>query len=397
MWITSSWPVGIIAAGPAAQRRGELLEPAQVGGAGQRVDQPAVAVPHLDEPELRDVTRDRRLDGVDPLLAQRLGELGLGREVPLLDEPQDRALPLEPGRHASTSRSSRSPRSASSARDRQRRREAQRRLAGGADEQVVLERGVRDRAGRPAELDREQQARAAHARRSAASKRSPIVADVGEQLVVDRLDDRAGRGAADGVAAEGRGVVAGDEAGRAPSETSSAPIGSPFASPFASVTRVGPDAGALPGEELAGAADPGLHLVEDEHRAVLVGERARLLERLAARAAARRPRPARARARSRPCRGPTASASVSGVANRTPGTSGSNGARFAGWPVIESAPIVRPWNEPSSATSSVFPVALRAHLIAASTASVPELQKNACAPPNRSDSRAARFSIGSVE
>ena len=72
--------------------------------------------------------------------------------------------------------------------------------------------------------------------------------------------------------------------------------------------------------------------------------------------------------------GPTASASVSGVAKRTPGTSGSNGARFAGWPVIDSAPIVRPWNEPSSATSPERPVALRAHLIAASTASVPELQ-----------------------
>ena len=77
--------------------------------------------------------------------------------------------------------------------------------------------------------------------------------------------------------------------------------------------------------------------------------------------------------------------------------SGSNAARFAGWPVIDSAPIVRPWKEPSSATSPVFPVDLRAHFSAASTASVPELQKNACAPPNRSDNRRARFSIGSVE
>ena len=65
--------------------------------------------------------------------------------------------------------------------------------------------------------------------------------------------------------------------------------------------------------------------------------------------------------------------------------------------MIESAPIVRPWNEPSSATRPGLPVDLRAHLIAASTASVPELQKNACAPPKRSDSRSARFSIGSVE
>ena len=43
------------------------------------------------------------------------------------------------------------------------------------------------------------------------------------------------------------------------------------------------------------------------------------------------------------------------------------------------------------------PVALRANLIAASTLSAPELQKNACAPPNRSDSSAASRSIGSVQ
>ena len=95
--------------------------------------------------------------------------------------------------------------------------------------------------------------------------------------------------------------------------------------------------------------------------------------------------------------GPTAAASVSGVAKVTPGKSGSNGVRFAGWPVIVSAPIVRPWNEPSSATSPVLPVDFLAHLIADSTASVPELQKNACAPPKRSDNIRARFSIGSVE
>ena len=86
---------GCSLADPAAQRRRELVEPAQVGGARQRVDQPAVAVPHLDEPELRDVARDGRLDGVDPVAAQRLGDLGLRRERLLLDEAQDRALPLE--------------------------------------------------------------------------------------------------------------------------------------------------------------------------------------------------------------------------------------------------------------------------------------------------------------
>ena len=85
------------------------------------------------------------------------------------------------------------------------------------------------------------------------------------------------------------------------------------------------------------------------------------------------------------------------MANRTPGTSGSNGSRFAGCPVTDSAPSVRPWNEPSSATRPVLPVALRAHFSAASTASVPELQKNAPAPPKRSESVAASSSIGVVE
>ena len=86
-----------------------------------------------------------------------------------------------------------------------------------------------------------------------------------------------------------------------------------------------------------------------------------------------------------------------GSAKRTPGTSGSNGARFGGWPVAASAPKVRPWNEPSSATTPGFPVALRAYLSAASIASAPELQKNAWAPPKRADRRSASSAIGSVQ
>ncbi len=81
----------------------------------------------------------------------------------------------------------------------------------------------------------------------------------------------------------------------------------------------------------------------------------------------------------------------------TPGTSGSNAARFAGWPVTESAPSVRPWNEPSSATTPLLPVALRAYLSAASFASAPELQKKTVAPPKRSESRPASAAIGSVQ
>ena len=44
-----------------------------------------------------------------------------------------------------------------------------------------------------------------------------------------------------------------------------------------------------------------------------------------------------------------------------------------------------------------LPVALRACLSAASIASAPELQKNACAPPNRSERRVASSAIGSVQ
>ncbi len=61
-----------------------------------------------------------------------------------------------------------------------------------------------------------------------------------------------------------------------------------------------------------------------------------------------------------------------------------------------SAPCVRPWNEFSSATISGRPVAFRAHLSAASIASVPELQKKAREPPNRAESSPASAAIGSV-
>ena len=48
------------------------------------------------------------------------------------------------------------------------------------------------------------------------------------------------------------------------------------------MTRVRRDAGLLPREERAGATDAALHLVEDEQRAVLVGERAGGGEKLGA-------------------------------------------------------------------------------------------------------------------
>ena len=57
---------------------------------------------------------------------------------------------------------------------------------------------------------------------------------------------------------------------------------------------------------------------------------------------------------------------------------------------------MRPWKLCSSAITPVLPVALRAYFSAASFASAPELQKNACAPPKRSESAAASTRAGSV-
>jgi hypothetical protein len=66
-----------------------------------------MAVAHLHEPELGDVARHRRLHRVEALGAQRLGHIGLRRELLLLDQSQDRPLPLVLGGHAaSTSRRS---------------------------------------------------------------------------------------------------------------------------------------------------------------------------------------------------------------------------------------------------------------------------------------------------
>src|SRR5581483_657072 len=92
----------------------ELADPAQVGRPGERVDELPVAVPHLDEPELRDVTRHGRLHCVDPFAPQRVGELRLRRQVPVGHELQDLSLTLGLAHPASTSWSSEIPCCASS-------------------------------------------------------------------------------------------------------------------------------------------------------------------------------------------------------------------------------------------------------------------------------------------
>ena len=174
----------------------------------------------------------------------------------------------------------------------------------------------------------EQQAGAAHSARrralEAGAARSARTWSSSSSSIV--VDDGAGRRAGDRVAAEGRAR------GR-PARTAGALVGDEQRADRQAVRealrerrRIGPHAELLPGEEAAGAADAGLHLVEDQHRAVLVGERARGGEELRRRAAGRRPRPARARAGSRPCRRrrrPRAS-DVVGVAKRDARHSGSN-------------------------------------------------------------------------
>ena len=160
---------------------------------------------------------------------------------------------------------------------------------------------------------------------------------------------------------------------------------------------VGLHAELLPGEERAAAADARLNLVEHEEGAVLVGQLARPGEDLRGQRVDAAFALHRLEDDRRGLVGDGVGERRVGVVKRTPGSSGSKGVRFAGWPVIESAPTVRPWNEPSSATKPGRPVDLRAHLSAASTASPPELQKNALAPPNRSESFEASSCIGSVQ
>src|SRR5215213_2495834 len=97
-------------------------------------------------------------------------------------------------------------------RDRQRRREAQDSLPGGADEHAALPARVHDRRRGTVELDPEQEAAPAR-RREDGTDEHLLAPDARQQLVGDRIDDRRRGGARDGVPAERRAVVAGLEAG----------------------------------------------------------------------------------------------------------------------------------------------------------------------------------------
>ena len=137
----------------------------------------------------------------------------------------------------------------------------------------------------------------------------------------------------------------------------------------------------LVGEQLARAAEAALHLLGDEQRARLaadVGQAVQEVGRRDAHAAfalhgldehRRRLRPDERGRRLEVVPGAEAHAGDQGLEGRAvlllPGHR-------------RARPCVRPWKEPSKATSSVRPCAppmRRANLIAASTASVPELQR----------------------
>ena len=97
-----------------------------------------------------------------------------------------------------------------------------------------------------------------------------LLADRSEECLVECLDDGPGRGADDGVAAEGAAVVAGLESLRRFVGDEQGADRKAVGKPLGERDRVGSDAEFLEREEAARAADAALDLVEDQHRAVLV-------------------------------------------------------------------------------------------------------------------------------
>ena len=102
-------------------------------------------------------------------------------------------------------------------------------------------------------------------------------------------------------------------------------------------------------EPPAGAAEPGLHLVDDEQRLALVAQPAHAVEVLGRRGlhAALALHRLEQHGRDAVVDAPRASASRSSNATwRNPVGSGWNVSCFCGWPVAASVVSVRPWNEP---------------------------------------------------
>ena len=277
--------------------------------------------------------------------------------------------------------------STSAWRDDERRRQPQHVRAGREHEQPLLCGRRRPRRRGTVETRAEQETPPAHLDHAGHARQAGVQLGaarphVGEELLVDRLHDRAGRGAGDRVAAERRAVVPRHQASSCAFRHDERPDRQAVPETLRERDEIGLDTELLVGEERPGATHAGLHLVDAEQRPDLACDlrrrpRERRLERDDAafaehrleRARPRRRRRARPRARAPRCR--------SAARTTTPGTSGPNPPT---WPADRSPTAhrsVRPWKPPSSATMRGLPVALRAYLSAASLASAPELQKNA--------------------
>ena len=99
-----------------------------------------------------------------------------------------------------------------------------------------------------------------------------------EVLALDLGEHGAGDGGAEGVAAEGRAVRARVEELARGAERDERADREPAADALRDRDRVGRDAGVLEGEPLPGAPGAGLDLVDDQQRAVPLGELARGLQ-----------------------------------------------------------------------------------------------------------------------
>src|SRR5581483_2513609 len=210
------------------QRAAELVVPAQVGGAGERVDEPAFVVPHLHEPELRDVARDGGLNGLDAARLQRIRDFRLRGHRLLLHEPQDRALPFELRRHRSSFRIA-MPCTASSCESVS---GGVSRIVFGPAEPITRPRASAASTTSPAGCSVSNASSSPRPRASNASTKSceisfTCASTAHAAALVTRLPPNV------------EAWSPGANAVGASSETSNAPIGRPFARPFASVTASG--------------------------------------------------------------------------------------------------------------------------------------------------------------
>ena len=170
----------------------------------------------------------------------------------------------------------------------------------------------------------------------------------------DRVEHRQGRGRAHRVAPERGAVLPGLQQLARRAQADTGPDGEAAAEALSQRDDVRDDAGVLAGEAGAGAADAGLHLVEDEQRAALRGDLPGRRE-VARRRRDGTPSPMIGSRKTAAVSASTASASAATSPYgtwETPGVSGSNGVLLLCWPVSASAPIVRPWKASSAAMIS---------------------------------------------